>query len=196
MSTTREINNDTEILSVPLIEFRFDATGGKPKVIGHASVFDSLSEDLGGFREIVKPGAFAKSLKSDDVVLLINHEGLPLARNKSGTLRMEEDAKGLRIESDLDPTDPDVMRLIPKMNRGDLKHMSFGFRTITDSWRTDGGKEIRELHQVQLFDVSIVTSPAYRKTSVALRSLEAHRQATGWKPTPLGILERQLRTIE
>jgi uncharacterized protein len=189
------MSDEREVLSVPL-EFRFDTTGKAPKISGHASVFDSLSEDLGGFREIVKPGAFARSIKSDDIVLLIEHMGLPLARSKSGTLHLEEDAKGLLISSDLDPSDPDVQRLAPKMARGDLKHMSFGFRTMKDAWRTEGGKQLRELHEVKLFDVSVVTFPAYRKTDVALRSLEEHRRMTGWKPTPIGILERQVKLVE
>lgn len=153
-------------------EMEIRAEADKVTVGGYAAVFNSLSQDLGGFREVIRRGAFQSTIAGGaDVRFLINHDGLPLARTKSGTLRLAEDDRGLRIDASLDPTDPDVQRLVPKMRRGDLSQMSFGFRTLKDAWRQEGADQIRELHSVDLFDVSAVTYPAYQSTEVALRSL-------------------------
>ena len=157
-------------------EMEIRAEADKVTVGGYAAVFNSLSQDLGGFREVIRRGAFQSTIAGGaDVRFLINHDGLPLARTKSGTLRLAEDDRGLRIDATLDPTDPDVQRLVPKMKRGDLSQMSFGFRTLKDAWRQEGADQIRELHSVDLFDVSAVTYPAYQATEVALRSLAASR---------------------
>ena len=121
------------------------------------------------FIEYVKRGAFTKTLKDGaDVRLLIDHTGVPLARTKSGTLALEEDERGLRVEAELDPMNPDAARVMSAMKRGDLSQMSFAFRTIKDSWSDNG--ETRELREVQLFDVSVVTFPAYEETVAELRN--------------------------
>lgn len=134
---------------------------------GYAAVFDSPSEPM-PFIEYVRKGAFTKTLKDGaDVRLLIDHEGVPLARTKSGTLTLEEDDRGLRVEASLDPMNPDAQRVISAMRRGDLSQMSFAFRTIKDAFSADG--MVRELREVQLFDVSVVTYPAYEDTIAELR---------------------------
>jgi HK97 family phage prohead protease len=136
-------------------------------IVGYAAVFDSPSEYM-RFTEFVKRGAFSKTLNDgDDVRLLIDHEGVPLARSKSGTLALEEDERGLRVEAELDPMNPDAARIISAMKRGDLSQMSFAFRTVKDSWNAD--RSVRELREVQLFDVSVVTFPAYEQTVAELR---------------------------
>ena len=136
-------------------------------IVGYAAVWDSPSEYM-GFTEYVKRGAFSKTLNDGaDVRLLIDHEGVPLARSKSGTLALEEDERGLRVEAELDPMNPDAARIISAMKRGDLSQMSFAFRTIKDSWNSD--RSVRELREVQLFDVSVVTFPAYEQTIAELR---------------------------
>jgi HK97 family phage prohead protease len=134
---------------------------------GYAAVFDSPSEPM-PFVEYVKRGAFQKTIKDGaDVRLLIDHEGVPLARTKSGTLRLKEDERGLAVEADLDPMNPDAARIISAMKRGDLSQMSFAFRTIKDAWSDD--RAVRELREVQLFDVSVVTFPAYEETVAEIR---------------------------
>lgn len=134
---------------------------------GYAAIFDSPSEPM-PFVEYVRKGAFTKTLKDGaDVRLLIDHEGVPLARTKSGTLTLEEDDRGLRVEASLDPMNPDAQRVISAMRRGDLSQMSFAFRTIKDAFSADG--MVRELREVQLFDVSVVTYPAYEDTIAELR---------------------------
>ncbi len=143
----------------------------KPGIAGHAAVFNSFSEDLGGFKEIIRPGAFSQSIKEDDIRSLWNHDpSKVLGRNKAGTLRLAEDEIGLAIENDFPDTTyaRDVLRLI---ERGDVSQMSFGFRTVRDDWRVEGGLAVRELIQAQLFDVSPVTYPAYPDTDVARRAL-------------------------
>lgn len=155
-------------------ELRLDGEGNTRRLSGHAAVFNSFSLDM-GFKEIIRSGAFKKTLANNpDVRLLLNHDGLPLARTKSGTLKLYEDRRGLKFEADLDATDPDVQAIIPKVKRGDLSQMSFAFRTIADAWRTEDGVDVRELHELDLDDgdVSLVTYPAYPATDAAVRSLD------------------------
>ncbi|MEP4236049.1 HK97 family phage prohead protease, partial [Parasphingorhabdus sp.] len=104
--------------SVP-VELRMD--GDVIKVSGYAAVFDEETDIGGMFREVIRPGAFKSAIeRNDNVSFLINHDGLPLARTSSGTLKLTEDRTGLRIDTELDATDPDVARIVPKMKRGDL----------------------------------------------------------------------------
>lgn len=152
-------------------EIRADAVSGdKLTFSGYAAVFDSPSEDLGGFTETIAPGAFKRTLAArNDVKLLWNHDmGEPLASTRSGTLRLFEDATGLRVEADIAPTTrgKDLSIL---MQQGIVHQMSFGFNVMRDSW-ADGGSK-RRIESVRLFEVSVVTAPAYTATSAAVRSL-------------------------
>ena len=97
-------------------------------VEGYAAVFDQETNIGGYFREKIEKGAFSEAIGRDDVVFLINHEGLPLARTRSGTLDLSEGDHGLKVRSVLDPSDPDVQSIAGKMRRGDLDKMSFAFR--------------------------------------------------------------------
>jgi HK97 family phage prohead protease len=146
------------------------AEGDVPKLVGYAAVFDSPSEPL-PFTEYVRRGAFEQTLEAGaDVRLLIDHDGLPLARTTSGTLRLAEDDLGLLVEAELDAANPDAQRVISGLRRGDLSQMSFAFRTLEDRWSAD--KRERELLGVELFDVSVVTYPAYESTVAELRKRE------------------------
>lgn len=170
-----------------------------PVLRGYAAVFNSLSQDLGGFREQIKPGAFADALTSD-VRLLINHDGLPLARTASGTLKLAEDERGLVVEAQLDPANPIVTQLRSAMQRGDVSQMSFGFSVKPggQDWaKNDDGVTIRTLKAVRLFDVSVVSFPAYLDTSVALRSLDAWKadRSGPQRPRLLQALEQQIRAL-
>lgn len=150
-------------------EFRVEGVKS-PKIVGYASVFNQRSEDLGGFKEIVKPGAFKKTIQESDIRALWNHNpDYVLGRNKAGTLSLEEDTTGLKMT--IDPPDAQWARdLMASIKRGDIDQASFGFRTIKDAWRTEDGAQVRDLLEAQLFDVSVVTMPAYPQTSVAVRS--------------------------
>jgi uncharacterized protein len=164
------------------IEMR--AKGGKdvPVIRGHAAVFNQLSEDLGGFREQIAPGAFAEAIAADDVRALWNHNAdYVLGRNRSGTLVLAEDVRGLAIE--IDPPDTQWARdLLVSMERGDVNQMSFGFslRPNGQDWaKDDAGQVIRTLKRVRLFDVSPVTYPAYPQTDVAVRELRNWSDSQG-----------------
>jgi len=145
---------------------------GAVKVAGYAAVFNEETNIGGMFREVIKPGAFRDAVGRDDVVFLVNHDGLPLARTRSGTLTLKEDKKGLWIESELDFEDPDVRQIIPKMKRGDMDKMSFAFSPVVQSWDDSGDIPLRSIEEASLFDVSIVTNPAYEGTEIGLRSAD------------------------
>ena len=158
--------------------------GGGVKFSGYAARYSSASSDLGGFREILAPGAFDKVLSrraKSDVILAFNHnpDNL-LARTSSKTLRLASDEKGLKFSAD--PPDTQLARDIAElMKRGDLTGASFAFTVSpkSEAWSTDErGNSIRTIREVsELFDVSIVTTPAYPATSIAMRSLRAWQQA-------------------
>jgi hypothetical protein len=160
---------EIERRNVALSEFRL-TEDKQPKIIGHAAMFEQLSEPLFGFREKIAPGAFAKTIKKDDIRALFNHDAnYILGRNQSKTLKLKEDDQGLYIE--IDPPNTQWARdLQESIRRGDISQMSFGFIVIKDDWLHEKCKEsIRTLHEVKLFDVSPVTFPAYPSTSVAVR---------------------------
>lgn len=157
-------------------------TGSAVLLEGYASVTDEVYEVAGGppygWNETIDAGAFDETLSDDpDVVLLLNHEGAPMARTKSGTLDLEADDTGLAVSASLDTRDPDVAALLPKLERGDVDEMSFAFRVTADTW--DEAWENREIHSVNLNrgDVSVVTFGANAATSVALRGLEETLEA-------------------
>lgn len=156
------------------------ADGGSVVVEGYAAVFDQPTNIGDVFTEVIERGAFKNALKrGDDTEFLINHGGLPLARSTAGNLTMEEDDKGLKIRAVLDPADPDVQRIVPKMRAGMLDQMSFAFQATGQRWDSPaGGIDVRTITDVVLYDVSIVNRGAYPQTSIALRSRdEARRQA-------------------
>lgn len=126
-----------------------------------------------GFREVILPGAFADAILIDDVKFLLNHAGLPIARTRSRTLILSEDNKGLAFRAELEPTDPDVQRLLPKVRRGDVNEMSFAFgveNPTDETWTREKGETVRTLIRVRLSDISAVTYPAYPQTDISARS--------------------------
>lgn len=142
----------------------------EPVIEGYAAVFDQLSEDLGGFREKVARGAFSRSIAENDVRALWEHNPqYVLGRNMAETLELAEDDHGLRVR--IRPPEAGWARdLMGSMKRGDVNQMSFGFVTRTDTWfQGEGGDVVRTLVDVDLFDVSVVTYPAYPQTSVEAR---------------------------
>ena len=158
------------------IEIREADDGSSVTVEGYAAVFNEETVIAGQWREQVAPGAFTDAINRDDVVFLINHEGLPLARSRSGTLQLLEDNRGLKMRASLDMSDPDVRSIVPKMKRGDLDKMSFAFLPTRQKWDDDEKMPRRTIQEAALYDVSIVTTPAYEGTEIGLRSLERHRK--------------------
>ncbi|MEN6526909.1 MAG: HK97 family phage prohead protease [Candidatus Polarisedimenticolia bacterium] len=147
--------------------------GAPPKIVGHAAVFDQNSLDL-GFTERVAPGAFARAIaERQDVRALWNHDpSYVLGRSAAGTLALSEDAVGLLYE--IDPPDTQWARdLMASLKRGDVTQSSFSFEARTDQWRKGSdGSWTRTLLDVDLYDVSPVTFPAYLGTDASSRMRE------------------------
>ena len=146
--------------------------GGTITIEGHASTFNQ-PYSMGWYTETVAPGAFARTLgRNPDVTLLVNHDGLPLARTGSGTLELAEDESGLYTRATLDASDPDVKRLVPKMARGDLNKMSFAFGLTDggDEWSEDYTSRTMRHLNLDGGDVSVVTHPANPNATVSMRS--------------------------
>jgi hypothetical protein len=172
----------------PVTEFRAVTDDkGIRHIVGHAAVFNTLSEDMGGWRERILPGAFTRAIKENDVRALWNHNSdIVLGRSKNTknrTLLLSEDNEGLG--TDILPPDTQFVKdmVLTPIDRGDVDKMSFGFmvRVYPDGtrgvrWVVENGEDIRELLDLELFDVSPVTFPAYPDTEVGLRSLEEHRK--------------------
>ena len=159
---------------------------GTMRLSGYAAVFNDSSVPL-PFKESIAPGAFRKTLmETPDVRLLINHEGLPLARTKNGTLKLTEDDRGLYMDAEIADTSEgrDLYKLV---ERGDVDQMSFAFRVIRQKWSDDRSRRV--LTEVSLADgdVSVVTYPAYPTTSVearealqnAIDAIKEGREVTG-----------------
>jgi len=171
---TKKIERRT--FTIKNVEAR-QAEDGTMRLSGYAAVFNDDSVPL-PFIERIAPGAFRKTLnETPDVRLLINHEGLPLARTKNGTLRLKEDETGLYMDADLPDTQA-ARDLYTLVERGDVDQMSFAFRVIRQKWNE--GRTERTLTELSLADgdVSVVTYPAYPTTTVEAREqIAAARQA-------------------
>jgi HK97 family phage prohead protease len=166
-----------------LHEVRADVRGNK--LTGHASVFGQETR-IRDFFEQVMPTFFDRVLRErQDTVMQVNHEGLPIARTTSGTLKLSKDSTGLAFEADLADTSlgRDVRVLA---ERGDLNAMSFGFTVFQDAWalRKDGSQLRSLIEADRLFDISPVTFAAYDGTDLALRAL------FGDVPRPPAALKR------
>jgi uncharacterized protein len=156
---------ETRIVEVDKFEVREDSDG--MHLEGYAALFNSRSENLGGFTETIAPGAFRASLKSrNDIKLLWNHDtGAVMGSTRSGTLSLTEDERGLRVSATLPNTTHgrDAAELV---KRGDVSGFSFGFSLPGrggDSWSDDGTERV--LKSVRLHEVSLVAFPAYPETN-------------------------------
>ena len=151
-----------------------DDEDGLISFAGYASVFDyayPVNDMRGTYLENVSRGAFTKTLQEkDDVKLLVNHEGIPLARTKSNTLNLVEDERGLRVEAKLDPENPKVAEVASAMKRNDLNEMSFAFQAIKDEFNEAGDE--RTIREAKLYDVSVVTTPASDATVAKIRGVD------------------------
>lgn len=155
-------------------EFRVADENQPPRISGYAAVFDSMSEDLGFFREEIDSRAFDNVMGTGpDVRALFNHDAnCVLGRTKAGTLRLKLDARGLAYE--IDPPDTQIARdLMVSMRRGDVTQSSYAFIVKRDQWtdNADGSITRRVLEIEELFDVSPVTYPGYASTSAQVHAL-------------------------
>lgn len=182
-----------EIRALGAVEVRA-ADSGPPMLRGYAAVFNSPTEIAGSFREQIAPGAFAQAVTRDDVRALFNHdENFVLGRSTNGTLTMREDERGLFVEI----TPPDTtwaLDLAASIRRGDVSQMSFAFRARAEQWSEfDADLPLRTLTEVELFDVSPVTYPAYADTSIAARSLADARAALAPQSSATVAIAARLR---
>jgi HK97 family phage prohead protease len=180
--------------------------GDPPTIVGHAAVFDQWTTLYAGkywtWREVVRPGAFRNALaEKQDCRALINHDSnLVLGRSKSGTLALSEDQTGLLCE--INPPDTQAARdLMTLIQRGDISGMSFAFRVRANGDRAtitvqgEMEQEDRELLDLDLLDVSVVTNPAYPQTDVSVRSMVERRDRPRRNPW-LEAARRRLRLAD
>jgi len=163
---------EQRIFNLSEIKIEQREEGKPPAIIGHAAVFNEQTE-IWWFKEEIMPGAFKNALKKSDTRALFNHDpNWILGRNKAGTLKLKEDDNGLAVE--IMPPETQLVKdmVLTPMERGDLSQMSFAFTVKEEQW-TEKKDEmpIRSIVEVdELFDVSVVTYPAYPTTDAKLRS--------------------------
>ena len=161
------------------VEFRNDPENRH--IEGYASVFNKRSLDLGGFTEVIAPGAFDEVIQNSDVKALLDHNPsrgiLARSRNGEGSLSLSIDSEGLKYSFDA-PHTALGDEVIEGLVRGDYSQSSFAFTVQDESWsKEEDGRYLRTITKVnRLYDVSIVADPAYPDTSVAMRSLDAFKE--------------------
>ncbi|TQE98661.1 MAG: HK97 family phage prohead protease [Spiribacter salinus] len=184
---------ERRVISSANLEIRQDEN--ESRLVGYAAVFNSMSENLGGFREQIAPGAFSRSLaQGEDIRALWNHNSdIVLGRTRSGTLSLVEDENGLRAE--IEPPES-AGNLMESVRRGDVSQMSFGFMVRPNGDRIDedeDGMILRTLTDVRLMEVSAVAFPAYPETSIDARTLEHWRELVRPKATPGQVARARMR---
>lgn len=177
-----------EIREIRAADLTLDSAGPNGTFTGYAAVFDSPSEPL-PFTETIAPGAFSRSLKSrNDVRMYMNHnDDMVLASRRSGTLKLEEDSRGLKVTATL-PDTTYARDLRALMQAGVVDSMSFGFSVPRggDEWSQDGSQ--RRLNEVRLHEVSVVSgTPAYAATSAMVRKMTGLAQRTATTPDDLAV---------
>jgi len=166
MATAERVTMDCEVRALST-----DSTS--LRIGGYAAQFNKEATGL-SFREVIAPGAFTRTLDSGEpVFLLVNHDtdNLPLASTQSGTMSLRQDETGLYMEADLDPNNPRAQELASAVSRGDVSKMSFAFTVEPGGDTREAG--LRTLQDLNLFEVSVVTWPAYDATTVGMRTASA-----------------------
>ena len=188
------MNRDIRQVRSTATQFQTRDDGGNLAIEGYFAVFDSNYEIAPGMSESIAPGAFDKTL-SGDIRALINHDTtLVLGRTKANTLQLRTDSHGLWGHIDINPNDSDAMNLYNRVQRGDVDQCSFGFDIISQEtdFREDGSIHWT-IKEVELYEVSPCTFPAYEETNIAARAKERDelkkRRAEAWKEKALKKLK-------
>ena len=151
------------------------------RITGHAIVFDSRSENLGGFVEVIAPEAVDRALaEGADVRALVDHDsGKVIGRTRAGTMTMVKDGKGLKVMIEPDTEISYARDIMRAVARGDVSGFSFGFQVLSDAWDYEQKTPLRTILDMRLAEISVVAFPAYQATdaSVAMRSLREFRAA-------------------
>lgn len=175
-------------------QFNTREDGGELFIEGYFAVFNSIYTIWPGASESIAPGAFSETL-GEDVRALIDHETrLVLGRNKAATLELREDSHGLWGRIKINPKDQDAMNLYERVKRGDVDQCSFGFDIIEEDTEVrEDGSVHWTIKKVKLYEVSVVTFPAYEETSVAARKKDfeeiVKRKADAWREKALKRLK-------
>jgi len=158
------------------LQTRADEQSDKKVIEGYFSVFNSETELFPGAYEEIAPGAFDKTL-SNDIRALINHDtAFVLGRNKSNTLDLKVDSRGLWGSIEINENDTDALNLYERVKRGDVDQCSFGFNILKeDTDYRDDGTIKWTIREIDLHEVSVVTFPAYDNTSVQARMKQAEK---------------------
>ena len=168
---------------------------GVQRIEGYFAVFGSNYEIAPGMSESIAPGAFSRTLKDADVRALTNHDTtLVLGRTKAGTLELREDDHGLWGSITINPNDGDAVNLYERVKRGDVDQCSFGFEIVDEETeRLADGSTHWTIKDVNLFEVSACTFPAYEATNISARSAERdamrERELAAWKERMKGVLK-------
>lgn len=183
-----------QVRSVPTRFETRENEDGQLVISGYFSVFNSNYEIGPGMSESVAPGAFLSSL-SGDVRALTNHDStLVLGRTTAGTLKLREDETGLWGDVIINPKDSDAVNTYERVKRGDVSQCSFGFQiTKEDTEVREDGSVHWTILDVNLYEVSVCTFPAYEATNVQARSAQRaeiqEREFAAWKDSMMRRIE-------
>ena len=176
-------------------EFVARDEGEAPTIEGYFAVFNSLYEIAPGMTESVAPGAFSRTL-ANDIRALTNHDTtLVLGRTKAHTLELREDEHGLWGKVTINPNDGDAMNLYERVKRGDVDQCSFGFEIVDEETEFRDDSSIHwTIKDVELYEVSACTFPAYKETNISARTAQrddmAKRFLEAWKEEKKGVLAK------
>lgn len=169
--------NDRTFRQVRSVPVTFHTRNGEtgPVIAGHFAVFNNPTELWPGCIEQVAPGAFASSLNGDVRALIDHDTRLVIGRTVAGTLSLREDETGLYGEIKINEHDSDAMNLYARVQRGDVSQCSFGFDIVAEDYivSPDGQTCTWTIREVKLYEVSVVTFPAYDATSVSARNSDS-----------------------
>ena len=189
------MDRDKRQLRTVTTQFETREDGESPHISGYFAVFDTNYEIAPGMSESIAPGAFSRTLPGGDIRALINHDTtLVLGRTKAGTLELREDARGLWGDIAINPNDGDAMNLYERVKRGDVDQCSFGFEIVSEEtdFRADGSVHWT-ITEVNLFEVSACTFPAYEATSISARTAQRDaikaRELDAWRERMKGVLK-------
>ncbi|MBC2196302.1 HK97 family phage prohead protease [Listeria booriae] len=165
----KKMETEKRTFNISNIQTRGDTENDVITLGGYASIFNSPTLICDWFEETIAEGAFARTLSENgDIRCLFNHNWEHvLGRTKAGTLRLEEDSRGLKFEVNL-PNTTVARDLVESMKRGDINQCSFGFLPVEETWNFDIEPMTRTISDVDLIEVSIVSLPAYDDTEVDL----------------------------
>lgn len=169
---------------------------GKLFISGYFAVFNSEYEIWPGAVEMVAETAFDEALSADIRCLIDHNTRLVLGRNKAGTLALKVDSRGLWGEVEINPKDQDAMNLYERVKRGDVDQCSFGFEILDEEFQDLGDSVRWIIKKVKLYEVSVVTFPAYEETSVTARKRQLgkirKRELEAWKQGTLKKLKGEV----